>query len=201
MPRTVAERADTLPALAEVFREYGYNGASLALISKATGLGKGSLYNFFPGGKAEMATAVLEEIEVWFETNIFTPLVKASDLSHAMTDMFDAVVAYFQSGQRICLVGSLALNDPEDRFVSIVSRYFVNWIDALTHLFENAGYPDARDLAEEVVIEIQGGIILTRALNDPELFQRRIEKLKHRVLPSSGTNHDNEASASEQPGE
>ena len=50
----VAERADTLPALAEVFREYGYEGTSLARITKATGLGKGSLYHFFPGGKAEI---------------------------------------------------------------------------------------------------------------------------------------------------
>ena len=51
MARTVAERSDVLPLLAEVFREHGYEGASLSLISKATGLGKGSLYHFFPGVK------------------------------------------------------------------------------------------------------------------------------------------------------
>ena len=189
MPRTVAERADTLPALAEVFREYGYNGASLALISKATGLGKGSLYHFFPGGKAEMATAVLEEIEAWFRANIFTPLLQDSATSHAITEMFDAVIQYFQSGQRVCLVGALALNDPDDRFVTMISRYFEDWINALAHMLSNAGCPDAIDLAEEVIVEIQGGIILTRALNDPALFQRRIEKLKQRIFAQmSGLN-------------
>ena len=66
MARTVAERSDVLPLLAEVFREHGYEGASLSLISKATGLGKGSLYHFFPGGKEEMAVAVLAEIDGWF---------------------------------------------------------------------------------------------------------------------------------------
>jgi hypothetical protein len=45
MARSVAERKDALPALAEVFREHGFAGASLALISPATGLGKGSLYH------------------------------------------------------------------------------------------------------------------------------------------------------------
>ncbi len=58
MARSIAERADVLPQLAEVFRAHGYEGATLALISDATGLGKGSLYNFFPGGKQQMARAI-----------------------------------------------------------------------------------------------------------------------------------------------
>lgn len=59
MKRVLTERADAVSALAEVFREHGFEGASLSLLSKATGLGKGSLYNFFPGGKEEMMEAVL----------------------------------------------------------------------------------------------------------------------------------------------
>ena len=43
MAKPVSERADLVPLLGEVFRSHGYEGATLALISKATGLGKGSL--------------------------------------------------------------------------------------------------------------------------------------------------------------
>ncbi len=68
MVRLVAELDDTLPALAEVFREHGYGATSPSLITAATGLGKGSLYHFFPGGKQEMASAVLADIEQWFTT-------------------------------------------------------------------------------------------------------------------------------------
>ncbi len=50
MARLIAERADTLPALAEVFREHGYGATSLSMITAATGLGKGSLYHFFLAG-------------------------------------------------------------------------------------------------------------------------------------------------------
>ena len=74
MAKSAPARADLLPQLAEVFRAHGYEGATLTLISEATGLGKGSLYHFFPGGKAQMATEVLTEIDNWFETNIFVPL-------------------------------------------------------------------------------------------------------------------------------
>jgi TetR/AcrR family transcriptional repressor of lmrAB and yxaGH operons len=77
MSRAVATRPDIIPALAEVFREHGYEGASLALLGDATGLGKGSLYHFFPNGKEEMAAAVLDAIDGWFRDNIFSLLRRA----------------------------------------------------------------------------------------------------------------------------
>ena len=47
---------------------------STPAITAGTGLGKGSLYHLFPGGKAEMAAAVLAEIDAWFEAAVFAPL-------------------------------------------------------------------------------------------------------------------------------
>src|SRR5690348_16932169 len=51
MARVVAERSDVIPQLGELFRKHGFVGTSLSLITAHTGLGKGSLYHFFPGGK------------------------------------------------------------------------------------------------------------------------------------------------------
>ena len=72
------ERREVLRALGEVFRAHGYEGASLTLITEATGLGKGSLYHLFPGGKEQMAAEVLADIDAWFELNIYAPLREAS---------------------------------------------------------------------------------------------------------------------------
>jgi len=101
VPKTVAERADILPVLGEVFREHGFEGASLSLIGARTGLGKGSLYHFFPGGKEDMAVAVLTEIEAWFATRIFKPLREDANAPRAIADMLKAVEEYFKSGQRV----------------------------------------------------------------------------------------------------
>jgi len=65
--KTVYERADVVPLLAEIFRELGYEGTTLSRITERTGIGKGSLYHFFPGGKEEMAAAVLADVDGWFE--------------------------------------------------------------------------------------------------------------------------------------
>lgn len=181
MAKTVAERSDIIPLLAEIFREHGFEGASLSVITERTGLGKGSLYHFFPGGKAEMAQTVLLEIDVWFEERIYRPLREAVDPHNAIRVMCLAVSDYFNSGRRICLVGAFALDNVRDRFASQINDYFAAWIAALSEALQKLGREAdiAISLAEEAVIAIQGALVIARALNDPSLFKRammRIEK-------------------------
>lgn len=188
MPKTIAERTDLLPTLGEIFREHGYEGASLAIICRRTGLGKGSLYNFFPGGKEEMASAVLAEIDVWFETNVFVPLLENPEPARAIATTFDATETYFRSGRRVCLVGVFALDETRDRFGSKVQSYFSRWADALTSAIARAGMPPdhAKILSEEALAAIQGGLVMARALNDPGVFQRVIERAKTRLVNAHG---------------
>ncbi|MEC9344860.1 MAG: TetR/AcrR family transcriptional regulator [Pseudomonadota bacterium] len=178
MPRMVRSREDVLPELAEVFREFGYEGTSLALIGKRTGLGKGSLYHFFPGGKEEMATAVLEEIAGWFEQEMFAPLDQAVDPAAGIGAMFDATDAYFRTGRRVCLVGAFALDAGRDRFAGQIAGYFRRWVDVLRLALDRAGARDAAATARQVVAGIQGAIVLARALDDPEVFASEIGRLR-----------------------
>jgi TetR/AcrR family transcriptional repressor of lmrAB and yxaGH operons len=183
MARIINERADVLPRLAEVFRSHGYEGTSLALISEATGLGKGSLYHFFPGGKEEMAAAVLAEIDAWFRENVFAPLRVASEPNQAVDAMFDAVERYFEKGGRVCLVGLFALGDERDRFSQAVSAYFSEWIASLAQALETGGRDRiaARDLAEETVAGLQGALVLARSLREQAAFLRCLQRLKARI--------------------
>jgi AcrR family transcriptional regulator len=183
MPRIVNERADVLPALAEVFREHGFEGASLSLIGQRTGLGKGSLYHFFPGGKEEMAAAVLREIDTWFKQHIFRPLEQEADPRRAIRQMLRAIEEYFQSGRRVCLVGAFALGDARDQFASPIRSYFAAWKESLADalLRAGAGAETAKDLAEEAVVAIQGALVLARALNDASAFQRALTRVQVRL--------------------
>ncbi|HVJ51747.1 MAG TPA: TetR/AcrR family transcriptional regulator [Aliidongia sp.] len=172
-----------LPALSELFRERGFEGASLSMITLRTGLGKGSLYHFFPGGKEEMASWVLGEIDGWFEQNLFKPLREDPDPVAAIKAMFRTVDEYFRSGRRVCLVGALALGDVRDRFAEQIRRYFASWRRDLAEALGRAGHSaaGAEDLAEETVAAIQGGLVLARAVNDPGLFARTLRRLEARL--------------------
>ena len=182
--KTVHQRADVLPALGEVFREHGFEGASLALIGARTGLGKGSLYHFFPGGKEEMAAAVLAEIDAWFAREIFAPLQGARDPGKAIAAMLAATDAYFRSGRRVCLIGAFALGDVRDRFARRVDGYFAAWQEALAAALRRLGHRKAAAaaLSEEAVAGIQGALVLARARNDPEIFRRSLRRLGERLL-------------------
>jgi TetR/AcrR family transcriptional regulator, lmrAB and yxaGH operons repressor len=182
--RVAQERNALLPQLADVFREHGFEGASLSLISAKTGLGKGSLYHFFPGGKEEMAALVLDDIARWFDINLFTPLRTGGDPGAAIVAMFDAVDAYFYSGGRVCLIGVFALGDVRDRFAEKIRGYFAAWQDALAEALCRAGKErlDAADLAEETIWGIQGALVAARALNDPALFSRGLARIERRLV-------------------
>ncbi len=162
-----ASRDDLVPVLAEVFREHGFEGASLALIGQRLGLGKGSLYHHFPGGKAEMAARVLDAIEAWFEAEMFRPLREDPDPARAVRGMLTASDAYFRSGARVCLVGAFALGAVRDRFAQRIDAYFAAWRDALADTLARAGAPraDALDLAEDAVTAIQGALLAAEYRN------------------------------------
>ena len=184
MAKTIAERAEILPLLAEVFRAHGYEGTTLALITQATGLGKGSLYHFFPGGKEQMASEVLAEIDNWFEVNVFIPLLKSSDPSRAIADMIVSVENYFRAGKRMCLVGVVALSASRDFFAEQVHSYFKRWGDALAAALRRAGKTpvEAKRKSEDALLVIQGALVLARALDDSKVFTRAMADLKQRLL-------------------
>jgi AcrR family transcriptional regulator len=182
MARAVHERVEVIPLIAEAFRELGYDGATMSRITERTGLGKGSLYHFFPGGKEDMAAAVLADIDAWFEDNIFVPL-REQEPRAAIEGMWRSVEAYFHSGRKVCLVGAFALDQTRDRFARAIVAYFRQWIDALAVALSRLGQPGSRELAEDVVSGIQGAIVLSRALGDRDGFSAAMARMRARLVP------------------
>jgi AcrR family transcriptional regulator len=183
MRRIAPDREGLLAILAEVFREHGYEGASLALIGEATGLGKGSLYHFFPGGKEEMATAVIAHIDGWFETNVFAPLRDRIDPRAGIERMLEATDLYFRSGRRVCLIGAFALDDSRDLFAKEIRSYFGRWVAHLADALSRIGHSAAKagDLAEETVAAIQGALTLARAFDETAVFARALLRARARL--------------------
>ncbi len=122
-----------------MFRAHGYEGTSLTLITQATGLGKGSLYNLFPRGKEQMAEEVLSAIDAWFERNVFAPL-RDDKTGEGVEHMFEATDRYFKSGGRVCLVGVFALGGARDTFGKKLRGYFKAWEEALAAALRRRGH-------------------------------------------------------------
>lgn len=176
--RVVCGKADAVALVAEAFRELGYEGATLSRISARTGLGKGSLYHFFPGGKEAMAAEILAHVEAWFVEHVFRPL-EEGEPRQAISGMWRAIDEYFRSGRRICLVGTFALDATRDRFGLAIRGYFARWVAALERALIRAGVEAGagRRSAEATVAGIQGALVLARALGDDAVFPRALRRL------------------------
>ncbi|MBE0703050.1 MAG: TetR/AcrR family transcriptional regulator [Afipia sp.] len=187
MARTVFEKSDAITRVAEVFRELGFEGASLFEITERTGLSKGSLYHFFPEGKEGMAAEILADVDGWFVREVFEPLERDGPRA-AIEQMWRTVDSYFRSGRRVCLLGAFALDETRDRFAKPIRLYFKRWIEALDGALVRAGADAviAKSLAEDIVGSIQGALTLARALKEDAVFGRTLARLQQRtdaVLP------------------
>lgn len=184
MARTLLERSDAVRALAGVFRRRGFEGSSLSVIQQETGIGRGSLYHFFPEGKADMARAVLDEVGEWFEERIFAPLRAATDPAQAITSMSREVAEYFISRERVCLFAAITLGEEQEAFAAAVRAYFTDWVDALSEALRAGGLSaqQAADRAVDSVAAIQGGLILARAYADDAIFLGIVTRTEQRLL-------------------
>src|SRR5262249_54477088 len=138
--------------------------------------------HFFPGGKEALAAEILAEIDAWFNSNIFHPLER-DEARAAINAMWRAVDDYFRSGGRVCLVGAFALDETRDRFADEIRSYFMRWMGALKTALRRAGIDanTALILSEEIVLGIQGALVLARATRDARIFKRTLSRLSSLV--------------------
>lgn len=184
MPRTLLDRSDAVRALAGVFRRRGFESSSLSIIQQETGIGRGSLYHFFPEGKADMARAVLDQVGEWFDERIFAPLRTAPDARQAIVDTLREVAEYFISRERVCLFAAITLGEEQETFAAAMRSYFTDWVDALTEALTTAGVAPqvAHDRAIDAVAAIQGGLVLARAYGDDSTFLGIVGRTEEHLL-------------------
>jgi len=187
MARTVLDRSDAILALSGVFRKRGFDNSSLSVIQQETGIGRGSLYHFFPDGKTDMARAVLGQVNDWFEKKIFTPLRTSTDPRQAITGMSREIAQYFISRERVCLFAVITLGEERDTFANAANAYFADWVDALAGVLRIAGLEpqDAADHALDAVAVIQGGLILARAYDDDATFLGIVDRAEKNLLSTT----------------
>lgn len=186
MPAAKITREEAIDRIADVFRCYGYDGASLSEISKATRLGRASLYHHFPGGKEEMAREVFGQLGRAIGEDILQPLTARGAPAERLERWAKGVERFYAKGTKNCLLGAMVLSGSSDRFAAELSASFQAWIDALTQAVRDAGIPkaEARRRAENAVGRIQGSLVVSRGLRDARHFQRVLAELPAELLAS-----------------
>ena len=188
MPDALLPRDEVVARILTVFRDFGFDGASLAELSKATGLGRSSLYHYFPGGKDEMAVAVLERIDTWMRERALAALTGAGTPQARLRKMLDLLDEFYVGGRNACVLGNLVIGGSREKFQEFLASAFGGWIAALRALAVEAGIrgPEAQRRAEDAVVRIEGALIVSGGLDDPAPFKRALRNVERDLLAPTG---------------
>jgi AcrR family transcriptional regulator len=179
MSKSAISKQNQVLELLDLFRQLGYDGATLSKISKSTGLGKASLYHHFPGGKDEMVETVLTALEQGLQQITLETLQTEGDAPTRLQKMCDRLNKAYDSGQKPCLLAALMLGSAKDMFQGRVNKLLQVWIEAIAAVLIDAGMDEtvARQRGEDGVILVQGALILAQGLDNPAPFRRIIQQL------------------------
>ncbi len=184
MPPALLSREEVVARVMSVVRRQGYDGASLTALSKATGLGKSSLYHHFPDGKEDMVGAVIGHLETTLEASVFTPLRAAGDPADRLRAMNGALAAFYDDGREACVLAILGIGDASHRFRPRVQQLFRRWSEAIASAVRDSGQPSAvaQTRAEDALVRIEGALVLARSLGEPAIFGRTLRALPEELL-------------------
>lgn len=185
MPAPLIPKDEVIRRLLKVFRDSGYDGATVSRFSEATGLGKASLYHYFPNGKEEMAETVLKMVSDWIETNIFTSLQSEDITSHQKIEkMFEQIGDFYGHGKENCLFEVLIHGDAKTVFQVKLKKIFTRWIEELAKVLVKAGISkiEAKHRSEDMLVRIQGALILSRSMKNTAIFERNLKEMSKNIL-------------------
>ena len=180
-------KSELVAKLADVFRRSGYDGASMAELSKVTGLSKASLYHHFPGGKIEMATKVMAEEGKRLQQLVLAPLGKLDDPARALQNSLNGVGQFYGGEVPRCLMNSILLGSGEALFKQNIFAAVSAWTRLLAEAYEAAGATlgEAQAWAAYALERIQGALIVCRAASSRTALEGCLDELLGDVLAAS----------------
>jgi TetR/AcrR family transcriptional regulator, lmrAB and yxaGH operons repressor len=187
MPRPKIPDERLLDILEAVFREHGFEGATLSLLSEATGLQRASLYHRFPAGKEGMAMALLERLGRHFVQHVLEPLDEPGALESRLRRTGKRLAEFYSDGARACLLETLSLGDPPGERRAALRVKFDACTAAFTAVARQAGATPAQAAkrALDVWVRLQGALVVARLTSNPKPFQDAIKGLPRAILSGS----------------
>lgn len=184
MPAALMSKEEVLARLMGIFREQGYEGASLADLSQATGLGRSSLYHYFPGGKDEMATSVLAYLDGILETALYAPLATKAPPKKKLDAMLAVVDDFYDGGAKACLLERLCASASRPVIGRPLRRSFDVWLTAFETLGVDAGVARAlaRSRAEDALARIEGALVVVAGTGKKDVFARALDDVRATLL-------------------
>jgi AcrR family transcriptional regulator len=170
-------RERLIAATAELFRRRGYHGTAMKDVITAAGATTGSLYHFFPGGKTQLAEAVITETGAAYQQLCELVADEAASVTDGIDRIFGGVADALEENDFIdvCPIGTVAgeVASSDERLRHAADGVFTAWTEAIASRLRAAGVrrPEAERLATTVIAALEGAIVVARCRRDADLLR------------------------------
>jgi AcrR family transcriptional regulator len=169
-----ATKERIVQASGALFREQGYVATSVKQIVATADAVVGSVYHYFPGGKAELGAEAVRVSGALYEQLIPAVFDAAPDVVTGVRDFFDGAGEHLVDTNYAdaCPIATVALetSSRSDTMRQACADVFESWIDAGAQRFFAAGLTQgrAREVTIAMLCALEGAFVLARAMRSTE---------------------------------
>lgn len=173
MPADTRDRI--VAATCELFRRQGMTGTGLKQIARSAGAPFGSIYHFFPGGKAQLADEAIRASGAMYRDLVLAIFDQGGpDLAATIRAAFAAAAENLIATDYAdaCPIATIALEvaSTDDALRRATADVFTDWIEQGAERIAGSGLPPEarRSVILGFITSLEGAFVLSRALRSPE---------------------------------
>ena len=185
---TTPTRERVLEQAAVLLRRQGPAATGVLEVLQAARAPRGSLYHHFPGGKSQLVVEALargaEQVTRQLQALAASPAPTHEVVRHFVEGMADALErSAFRDG---CPVATAALEaaGQDDAVAEVTAASYAAWQSVLRERLAADDVEDADDVAEQVLVAVEGALVLARARRDASVLRRTARRLADDVARS-----------------
>ncbi|WP_025740225.1 TetR/AcrR family transcriptional regulator [Aquimarina pacifica] len=181
MPIVKTSKEEVLKKVIPILRIRGVQNSTMNELSKACGIQKSHFYYYF-SNKEELIKEVLITVHNYFTHNFFKIVNSESLLvSQKMTRIKELFLKIFSTQNGGCIMANTALETIHlnPSYKKEIQLFFKDFILGIQLLLKEKKTPkESLLLAEQIVQDIEGGILLTLIYEDTKYVKNAIRRME-----------------------
>ncbi len=185
MPKIKTSKEEVLQKVIPILKMRGVQSSSMSELSKACGIQKSHFYYYF-SNKEELIKEVLVTVHSYFNYNFFKIIKNDTlEIQKKITQTKGLMDKIFKVSDGGCIMANTALETIHLNpiYKKEIRLFFQDFISGLQYLLEINHEPhEALMIAEQIVQDIEGGILLMQVYEDPKYLNNAIIRMEKLIL-------------------
>ncbi|WP_411030938.1 TetR/AcrR family transcriptional regulator [Spongiimicrobium sp. 3-5] len=185
MPRIKTSKEAVLEKVIHTIRKKGIGNSSMSELAHECGIQKSHFYYYFDS-KEDLIKDVLATVNSYMGYNMNKILSNSSLSTKEKLQALDKLIyKLFLKNDGGCVMANAALESAHANplYFDEIKLFFENFIAGIKQLLEeNQGVQQTQELAEQIVQDIEGGILLMRVYNNAKYLKNAIARMYNLIL-------------------